>query len=379
MVLACGRRFLSDAGREEIARLAESCVDWDAIDAFARRHGLLPLLFRHLPAIAGDRIPRRLYAIWWAECDEIARRNGRMARELAAIVATLRDRGIEAIPYKGPTLAIAAYGDVALREFLDLDLLLAPSRVHDAVAALSTAGYRSALALSPDATRELVMRSRHYEWPLIHEVSGTLVELHWRADPEYRVVDMENAPSALPPSLLAMMLCLHGTKHFWTRAAWLADIVALADAACIDWGWIARESRRLGCARHVALAPLLASRLFGMAPPAAFEAELRDPIVADLAEEIAAEIYGDGPRYAMSAEFRRNVTLRRGIAAKSSYLWHAWMAPGRSDWERWNLPGSLSALYWPLRPIRLAEKYLLKRTPAAARPRTPPPQPRSTG
>jgi hypothetical protein len=380
LVLACARRTLSDARRQKIGELCDASLDWESVDVFARRHGLLPLVFHHLPAIAPERIPRDRYVRWWASCEELARRNGRMALVLEDIMASLRAGGIAAIPYKGPTLALAAYGDLALRQFGDLDVLVAPSAVRHAVKLLAGAGYRSELSLPAEMERALVMRSRHYEWPLRHETTGFLVELHWRADPEYRVIDLEAAePGLLSPTLLSLVLCLHGTKHFWSRASWIADVAALAEASPIDWTWISRESRRLGCTRQVALGLKLASDLLEMATPPPFLEDVRDPIVAEMAVAIAGEIFAFEGAQPLGRAFRRNVALRSGARAKVSYAWRWWAAPGLGDWQRWRVPAGLSASYWLLRPMRLAEKYLLRRTPAVATPRTPPPPRRSTG
>ena len=48
--------------------------------------------------------------------------------ELARLLDRFRRDGIAAVPYKGPVLAAQAYGDVALREFVDLDILVHPDR-----------------------------------------------------------------------------------------------------------------------------------------------------------------------------------------------------------------------------------------------------------
>jgi hypothetical protein len=384
LVFACARRQLTDAWRREIAQLAGRGIDWNGVDRFARRHGLLPLVFKHLSDAAPELVPRDRFVSWWAAREEIARRNARMAAELERILAALAAGGIAAIPYKGPTLAMAAFGDLGLREFGDLDLLVPPESVLSARDLLLQAGYRSVLFLGESAERDLVARSRHYEWPLRHESTGALVELHWRADPEYRVVDFARDRSAgvggtLPPSVLELVLCLHGTKHFWSSAAWLVDVAALAEAETIDWEWIALECRRLGCGRHVALGLRLAADLLRMPVPRAFEEATRERVVEAMASAIAAETQRPFSPARMSLSFRRNLQLRKGVRAKARYAWNAWVAPGVGDWQRWRVPAPAASLYWVLRPIRLLEKYLLRRSPAGATPRTPPPQPRSTG
>ncbi len=50
-----------------------------------------------------------------------------MTAELKAVMGWLEAGDVPAIAYKGPTLAAWAYGDIALREFCDLDILVRPS------------------------------------------------------------------------------------------------------------------------------------------------------------------------------------------------------------------------------------------------------------
>jgi hypothetical protein len=48
-------------------------------------------------------------------------RNEFLAKELVKVNQLLEENGIEVLNWKGPTLAIQAYGDLALRQFRDLD------------------------------------------------------------------------------------------------------------------------------------------------------------------------------------------------------------------------------------------------------------------
>jgi hypothetical protein len=54
-----------------------------------------------------------------------AARNMKMTAELLRILDALKEAGIKAMPLKGPVLAQQLYGDVALRQFSDLDILVA--------------------------------------------------------------------------------------------------------------------------------------------------------------------------------------------------------------------------------------------------------------
>ena len=82
--------------------------------------------------------------------------------------------GIPAIPFKGPTLASAAYGGLALRESGDLDILV---RAEDAVRAkdmLVSSEFRLDLKRPENIELEV---SNHYV--LIRDVRPVTVEIHW--------------------------------------------------------------------------------------------------------------------------------------------------------------------------------------------------------
>jgi hypothetical protein len=87
----------------------------------------------------------------------------------------------------------------------------------------------------------------------------------------------------------------------------------------------------------------------------------------------------EAPRMGVVEGIRLNLSLQDGALQQLRYAARALLTPGLGEWSRWSLPRHLEFLYWPLRLARLAEKYLLRRIPAAATPRTPPPPRRSTG
>src|SRR5437870_4666302 len=53
-----------------------------------------------------------------------ARRNLLMLRELLEVLDLFAEHSVPALPYKGPILAAVEYGNVSLRTFCDLDILV---------------------------------------------------------------------------------------------------------------------------------------------------------------------------------------------------------------------------------------------------------------
>lgn len=396
LLLTCGRTTLDPAGRGCLQDLCGSGLDWATVEMLAARHGLFPLLHRHLGALEPGVIPREVQASLWARHETLCRRNRFMTRELVEIVDLMARAGIRVAPYKGPTLAIAAYGDLALREFGDLDLLVRSKDVLRIRDLLQARGYRSEYALTPVLQRALVCSRRHYELPLRDPARALLVELHWRADPDVEAVplgderwwseleriELEGTPvPMLKVPELMLILCLHGTKHSWSSLGWLVDVAELARRADrLDWEAIAGTARRLGVGRKLGVGITLARELLEVSFPPEALREADDPVVRRVAAEIRASLFNSEYRpFTVARIVWRNVQLQKGVPARLRYLARALFTPGLGEWQHWPLPRPLHFLYVPLRVARLAGKYLFRRTPPAAKPRTPPPQPHSTG
>ncbi len=396
LLLLCARTTLDERQRQSLRDLCGTDLDWAIIDQLAARHGLFPLLHRHLGGLEPGAIPRSSRALLWARHETLCRRNRFMARELIDIVELLAREGIRVAPYKGPTLAVAAYGNLGLREFGDLDLLVRSKDALRIQGLLQARGYRPEYALTSELQQALVRSRRHYELPLRDETRALLVELHWRADPDveavplrddswWRELDRIDLLGASVPMLktddLMLVLCLHGTKHAWASLGWLVDVAELARRQQeLDWEAIAGTARRLGVARKLGVALTLCRDLLDVSFPPEALCTADDPVVRRVAAQISATLFEPMYRLPSAAHVvRRNVELLEGTSARTRYLMRALFTPGLGEWLRWQLPRRWHVLYVPLRLARLAEKYLLKRIPAAATPRTPPPPRHSTG
>src|SRR5438067_2363962 len=78
----------------------------------------------HVADAARDVAPPSLLDPLRARAREIAARNLYATGELHRLLDVLADAGIAAMPWKGPALAAQLYGNLALRPFLDLDVLV---------------------------------------------------------------------------------------------------------------------------------------------------------------------------------------------------------------------------------------------------------------
>src|SRR6476620_4386150 len=123
-----------------VRSLAANSLDWDYMFVFARRHGVLQLLYFQLQQCAADLIPPEQLQRLQKYFQENSARNVLLTAELRRLIELLESANIEAVPYKGPVLALFAYGNVALRRFVDLDVLARKEDVNRAIDLLLTDG-----------------------------------------------------------------------------------------------------------------------------------------------------------------------------------------------------------------------------------------------
>jgi hypothetical protein len=123
----------------ELSRLCDAELNWPRILELGEHHGVLSLVYQALRESAA-RVPVEVRDDFASRYDQNVRRNLRFTAELFRILDGLESAGIAAIPYKGPVLAQTAYGDLALRNFSDLDVLVPRKEVLPAKEVLRSLG-----------------------------------------------------------------------------------------------------------------------------------------------------------------------------------------------------------------------------------------------
>jgi hypothetical protein len=373
LLLCCARLSLQRPARERIARLIAAGPDWKRLMAMAHDHGLTPLLHRHLAAFEAT-VPRWVLLELWGRHEARARLNRAIAAELLELLHWLESAGIVAIPFKGPVLAQALYGDVAMREFGDLDILVRASDLARARAALEAHGYVPRYPLSP-AVEAAFLRSRAHHHLVMRHPARTLVELHWRTDAHFPVeaegedwwahrpteAFMGTRVRAFEARERVLLLCLHGTRHHWSSLGWLVDVAeAVRQDEALDWDWILARAASLGCERRLAVGLHLAAELLGAPlPPRVRRMLAAQARACALAERMVEALHG-GDRDAPDAwsALRLNLALFETRRERLRHLVDTLLAPSLVEWTRWPLPRGLFFLYLPLRLSRLAGKYL---------------------
>ena len=274
---------------ERLGGLVRQNPDWPRTVELARRNRVIPLLYRGLTDCPG--VPEAVFHDLGARAEWSREKNLALARELHRILALFREHDIRVLSFKGPELACEAYGEIGLRPFGDLDLLIHPRDAARVEAVLPPEGYR----LQATCTWQHFFRND----------AGVGLDIHWalgarwmRSPAEFeewwdgaRRVPVGGSPvPTLPVEDLVLVICLLLTKDCMSREqrlVQLCDLVALLSRhRSLDQAGLLERARRLDMHRMVLLQYALASDLLGARLPERFAAAANgEPVVARLARE----------------------------------------------------------------------------------------------
>jgi hypothetical protein len=369
LLLACARTRMDPATAGRLQALLERELDWAYLLRSARWHGVLPLVHWHLRETAPGLVPAAVRGELRESFERTQRRNLFLALQLCVILKRFAAHGIPAIPYKGPTLAMSAYGRVGFREFADLDILVNKRDVLRAKDVLVAEGFRPGSALTEAQERALV-ESQH-AYLLARPDRTAMVELHWEISPRHVSLSLQperfwerlqpvtlagTTVLTLAPEVLLPSLCEHGAKHLWERLAWICDIAELVQATPhLDWTRVVDEARRSASERMLALGLRLATDLLGapMPEPVRSRAEA-DPVIGGLVSRVRASLFpADNRPAGLLEQARFHLRVRERWGHRLRYCWLALTTLTVADWEQRRLPPALAFLYYPIRFFRL--------------------------
>ena len=347
-------------------------VRWKSLFELAERHGALPLLFTALSKIE-EAVPAEQLRTLQQAYQTNLHKALFLSRELIRILDCLSAAGVEVMPYKGLALAEAVYGDIALRQAGDIDLLIRPQdlpRICDAVRDL---GFRPNWTLNEAEQRAYVKSG--YECAFDGTAGPNLLEVQWAIQPRFYAIDFDmnglfrravtisvagRATKTPSPEDLFLVLSAHAAKHVYGRLVWLCDIAKLMNLPTLDWNWIGTQAKAMGIVRILQVTMLAAHQLLGASIPAAAKASLpEDAATAQLAAEIATHITSETTYNVESlAYFRLMTRLREKRADRLRFLQRLIFTPGPGDWKAVRLPSPLFPLYRLVRLSRLAARLV---------------------
>jgi hypothetical protein len=300
-----------------------------------------------------------------------------LSREFVRIVECLSQAGIEFLPYKGLTLAETIYGDLALRQSGDIDLLIHADDLKRVQQALAELGFTPHVTLSENEQAQYLKSG--YECAFDGAAGRNLLEVQWALQPRFYAVDVNmkglfrraqtvsvagTTVKSLSSEDQFIVLALHAAKHVWENLIWLCDLERISRLPALDWKWIGEQAQELGIVRILRVSLLLAQKLLGSPLPAsAVRYVSEDQAAGPLAGEMENYIANQEPYDIESlAYFRLMLRLRERRIDRMRFITRLAITPGPGEWAVARLPRAFFPLYRIVRISRLAARMVGSRT-----------------
>lgn len=357
----------------------------NALISLANQHGILPLVYKAIKKIVEEDSSRsflhakrltpnaEILTELKAHYMSISQKNMLMSAELIRIMKLLEANNIEALAFKGPVLSQMAYGDITLRQFGDLDVLVKKEDIYKIDTFLKQESYDRLLALTP--VQENIWIKYAHDLGLIHKGKGTHFEMHWSfLDEDYPMqVDLDdfwketqkvdlnrnrNSLATFSNENLLLYLCIHGSKHLWERIEWIKDIDLLIQTQTIEWNTVMEKIKGSGFEKMVYLGLSLTASLFKTSLPIIIQNEIVKYPQINVVSTFIFETWST-PK----STFQKTKTMLKlfpGIKEQLLYLHKIILKPSFNEYWFIDLPKGMYWAYYLVRPYLLIKKYFSK-------------------
>jgi hypothetical protein len=350
--------------RSKIIDLISQISDWDKFIDIAYVHGVFPLVYKTLKDY--DRyIDQIVLKNMKSYNIDIVKQNMLMSAELIKVMKLLEENNIEAIAFKGPALAQMAYGDITLRQYCDLDILIKEEDVYK-VYKLFKKDFRRSLHIT--SAQEKKWFKYAHDLGLINK-NGIHIEFHWRmldSDHPVNLNDIDffyiknfitiknQAIQIISNEEFLVYLCIHGSKHMFERIEWIIDIDKFITSQNINWDKFNKLLDNKNYKRFVELGLYLANFLFDT------------PINRQISNDknisiVKIHIFNLWSNTTVDFNNKNNIKymlkLFSNYMDKLKYIHKIYLKPTFTEYRYINLPEFLYILYYPVRQYLLMKKY----------------------
>jgi len=359
------------ADPERIRLLLASEMNWDLLLELAGEHGVQGILANRLEEAGFGGVPEKVREKLQARIRAQHLFTLSMTAELFRILQDFsKAPRIEIILVKGPVISLLAYGDPAVRSYVDLDLLVRDRDIRGAMERMLALGFDARVPIS-------AVRAGRIPGEYLFKRPGTqrMVELHTERTFRYypKAMKLEDLFARKRQVLLdgrevpglsledeLVLICIHGAKHFWERLMWVSDVAAVvARHPEIDWRKAQAAAADVGAERMLRLGIILGASLLGVKPPVAIaENAQRDRTSERLCRQTLNWLpYAGYAPPSLRGRAMYRIRMAGGGVRGAAYLTRLSLSPTEEDWEE----GAEERRSWlwdaVRRPFRLLKKY----------------------
>ena len=385
-LIACCQTDPSDDDINFILTYLSQLNSYQSLISAATQHGIVPLVYKTIKELSQNTSDSS-YHTEYLTLDtflselkpfylSIAQNNMLMSGELIKIMHLLKEHDIESLAFKGPTLAQMAYGDITLREYADLDILVKKEDIYKVDTLFKEHNYERSIKLTT-RQEKLWIKLKH-DLGLYNPKNNILFEIHWSLMDEDYPIQMDTSAFWLNPKAiyinqqeiktfstedLLLYLCIHGSTHLWERIEWIKDIDMIIQTQPLDWDHILRKAKNLYIETIFDLGIYQANELFGTDIPTS--------IMERISHEKKLPSLSNYIQKRWQKDRREDIfgTLQRTLAylklfpnfkAQISYLHKILLKPTLNEYDYIELPTGMYWAYYLVRPYLLAKKHISK-------------------
>ncbi len=369
LIVSCAKVEIQKEQVNKIQSLLQQNIDWEYFLITANLHKVLPLVYVNLVNFFSEYVPNNILNQLQKFVQTKTQRNLYLVRELFTLTNIFESNGISAIPYKGIVLSAAVYGDLALRQFVDLDFLVPTEEYLKAQELLMSEGYK------PPPQNNV-----NWERSFVHAKKQIGVDLHQGLTPDYLPVyiDFEGLWQRLEPVLiggiefktfapedLLIVLCIQLAKD----AQWTAEVlIKVCDIAelirvyqNLNWDLVWERCVKLGTKSILLFSLFVVKELLETSlPDSILQKMAADNIAKKAAQQVCEEFFMRSEQSFREKTYKERTFLRKLARErwqdKVRYFVKTALTPNELDFAFLSLPQQLSLLYYFLRPIRLMAK-----------------------
>jgi len=232
--------------QEVIRHLLAQPLKKEILLNLAISNGVLPLVYAQLK----KHEDFAFHKVFQKHAQDIHKLNFFMSSQLLQLVFLLKQEAITILPIKGPLLSQHAYGNISMRPFSDLDVLVEVKNLVKVANVLLSLGYEAEKDIQA-FSHPFILES-FSDLSFVHPVTGLIIELHWKLlkSANAGLGNIENlftnsislpfqntSLQSLPLEEEFLYLCVHGAKHRFERIEWMNDLNLLYERYEDTYDW----------------------------------------------------------------------------------------------------------------------------------------------
>jgi hypothetical protein len=378
LILKCACCKVSPKNHSKIKKILRSDLDWNLIINQAKRHELICFLYLNLKDMDIEFIPSDILKELQSYYFQISGKNLSLYASLFKLLNLLKKNNIPTVPFKGPVQAQLLYGDLGLRSFSDLDILVKKKDAVKTRDLLITQGFITDVEI-PDKQIKTYLKKENF-FHLANKTGTVNIDLHWEMTGRYSLKpiyyeDLEDHFKQIDisgkkiPTLsiedILIHLCIHGTSHCWEKLEMICAIAEIIKSKEIkNWDIVIEKTLLLKCKKMVFVGLLLAEQLFEANLPNNIKAQIdKDNNIHTLTKKIINKIMNQTPAFTKSLSWRFSsihFSVRDNLLDRVRYAIRLFFQPTIREWDKYPLPNSFLFLYYCLRPYRLISEGFRK-------------------